>query len=240
VVDVPDPPEIAAAGSEGGPVMASSTEGEPGDIYSFPEFFSRLESKTSLSVRDAVESETELDGIVYHHRGVQVPGHDGLFVWEPGEEDSIPTFSFELNALGSRTVWAVFDATMSWDIYLLLFDGGAVVAWMSDAEFEAEEAETFDRKAAAIDAGRFSFGAIFQFGPDWVKREDWASASTAPAMLQLGDGQLIVPETEAEFYDNARAIPVELRPDEDGTPPDHLGLVDAELSIDAEEHSYPI
>jgi len=212
--------------------MASRTSGEPGDIYSFPEFFSRLESRTSLSVRDAVESETEIDGVVYHHRGVQVPGHDGLFVWEPATEESGPQFSFELNAVGPRTVWSVFDATMDWDIYLMLFDGGAVVAWMSDAEFEAEEAEEFEKKAAAIAAGRFSFGAIFQFGPDWVEREEWATESTAPAMIQLGNGELIVPHTEAEFYDNARAIPVELRRDTAQPPPEQLGLVDVELSID--------
>jgi hypothetical protein len=221
--------------------MASRTSGEPGDIYRFPEFFSRLQSKTSLSVRDAVESETEIDGIIYHQRGVQVPGHDGLFVWEPPEKQAVPTFSFELNTVGPRKVWAVFDATMSWDIYLRLFDGGAVVAWMSDAEFEAEEADSFESKTAAIDAGRFSFGAIFQFGPDWVEREDWAEKSTAPAMIQLGNGQLIVPDSEAEFYENTRAIPAEFRRNEDdGEIPEYLGLVDAELSIDASEYSYEI
>ncbi|MFW6331172.1 MAG: hypothetical protein ACOC3J_05555, partial [Gemmatimonadota bacterium] len=72
----------------------------------------------------------------------------------------------------------------------------------------------------------------FRFGPDWVEREEWALHSTAPAMIQTGDGQLLAPETPAEFYENAVAIPPELRPGDDEGAPEYLGLVDVGLSVD--------
>ncbi|TKR25673.1 hypothetical protein [Natronomonas salsuginis] len=205
------------------------------EIRSFPEFFDRLELQGALDIWDAVNSETEIEGLVYHHRGIQVPSYEGRFVYEPtdGEYDT-QAFSIEFGTVGPRSVWAVFDGSLSWDIYLLLYEEGAVVAWMSDAEFEAEEAGRFRSKAAAVEAGQFTFGTFFRFGPDWVEREEWGLRSTAPAMIQTGDGQLLTPETESEFYENAHAIPDEFRPAvETGAPP-FYGLLDAGLSVGPE------
>lgn len=212
--------------------MAGAEEEFERELYRFPSFLERLEAEGAIDVREVVTSETEIDGIVYHHRGVQVPAHTAMFAWEPPTDDSSPPrFSIESATVGPRSAWATFDATRDWDVYLLLFEGGAVVAWMTDAEFEAEEAEHFPSKAAAIRAGQFSFGAIFRFGPDWVERIDWAEESTAPAMIQLGDGRLLMPETEHEFHDHPEAIPVELRLSDPAAAPEHLGLVDVEISI---------
>lgn len=204
-------------------------------IRSFPEFFDRLEAQGALDFWDAVDSETEIEGLVYHHRGAQIPSYDGRFVLEPaGEGRETPAFSVEFGTVGSRSVWAVFDHTLSWDVYLLLYEEGAVVAWMSDAEFESEESAHFDSKARAVEAGQFSFGVFFRFGPDWVEREEWGKSSSAPAMLQLGDGRLLTPDTESEFYENAHAIPDEFRPAVDGNAPSFYGLLDAGLSADPE------
>lgn len=241
--------------------MSSVRDSELPKLVAFPEFFDRLREEGALDAKGAIESETEIDGVIYHHRGVQVPAHEATFVWEPGGgergmDDSDwepgdddpeppdaggepgngtgevgPRFSLEVGAVGPRGVYAVFDATRNWDVFLVLFEGGAVVAWMSDDEFEAEEADDFPSKARAVEAGRFSFGAFYRFGPDWVEREEWALESTAPAMIQTGDGGLIAPETPAEFYENARAIPPELRPGDDEGAPDYLGLVDVGLSV---------
>lgn len=205
-------------------------------IYRFPSFFDRLQEEGALNAWDAVdydvESETEIEGIIYHHRGVQVPSHDAKFIWEPEGGYSMPTFSVELGTVGPRSAWAVFDATLDWDVYLVLFEGGAVVAWMTDEEYETDEAERFRSKAAAIEAGSFSFGTFFRFGPDWVERDEWAKQSTAPAMIQLGDGRVLKPETSSEFYGTAGAVPVEFRPGKDEDPPAYLGLVDSHLSAD--------
>ncbi len=206
------------------------------ELRSFPEFFDRLEAGGALDLWDAVNSETEIEGLVYHHRGVQVPSYDGRFVLEPDDGTrSGPAFSVEFGTVGPRSVWAVFDLRLSWDVYLVLYEEGAVVAWMSDAEFESEEAGRFRSKAAAVEAGQFSFGVFFRFGPDWVEREEWGQSSTAPAMLQLGDGRLLTPETESEFYGNPHAIPDEFRPAADGGAPSFYGLLEAELSADSEE-----
>lgn len=199
-------------------------------LRSFPEFFDRLEAEGALDIWDAVDSETEIEGLVYHHRGVQVPSYDGRFVLEPADDYDTPAFSIEFGTVGERSVWAVFDRSLDWDVYLLLFEEGAVVAWMSDAEFEAEESHHFPSKAAAIEAGQFSFGVFFRFGPDWVEREEWGRTSSAPAMLQLGDGRLLTPETESEFYENSHAIPDEFREAVDTGASPFYGLLEAELS----------
>lgn len=221
------PPGSDPPGSAGGPA-----EGET-EIYRFPEFFERLRSQGALDVRDAVQSETEIDGTIYHHRGVQVPGYTTMVVWEPPASRSVPAFTVEVGTVGPRKAWATFDATREWDVYLVLFEKGAVVAWMTDAEFDAEEADLFASKAAAIQSGRFSFGVLFQFGPDWVEKESWGEQSSAPALIQLGDGRLLKPMTESEFHANVAAIPIELRDGFDGEPPDHLGLLDVGLSTES-------
>lgn len=194
-------------------------------IYRFPEFLDRLAERGALRVRDAVESETQVDGVLYHHRGVQVPAEGATFLWEPDEG----TFRLEVEAIGPRRAWARFDADRSWDAYLALYDGGAIVAWMTDEEFDEEEADSFPGKAAAIRAGRFSFGAFFVFGPDWIERETWAIESTAPALLQFGDGSIMDADDPDEFWEATAGIPSELRRDDPEPAPAHLGLVDAGL-----------
>ncbi len=199
----------------------SESEFEP-ELYRFPEFFDRLEGRGLLRARDAVESETEIDGMVYHHRGVQVPAETVTFLWNPDDETP-PEFRLDAEGIGERGAWATFDATATWDVYVMLYDGGAVIAWMSDREFDHDEADEFSSKALAIRAGRFSFAVFFLFGPDWIEREEWAQASSAPALLQLGDGNMITPESVEEFYEPLAAVPEELRrPPE--SPPDHLAL----------------
>ncbi len=205
------------------------------EIKIFPEFFDRLEADGALDFWDAVNSETEIEGLVYHHRGVQVPCYEGRFIDEPAEETGRSTraFSVEFGTVGPRSVWAVFDRSLSWDVYLVLFEEGAVVAWMSDAEFEAEESHHFPSKAQAVKFGQFSFGVVFRFGPDWVERERWALDSTAPALIQLGDGRLLTPETESAFYENAYAIPDEFRLAVDTGAAPYYGLLEAGLSVDS-------
>lgn len=193
------------------------------ELYHFPEFFERLQSRGALRMRDAIESETEIDGIVYHHRGVQVPADGATFLWED------ETFRLELETVGPRRAWARFDANRSWDVYLALFDGGAVVGWMTDAEFEAEEAEQFEGKATAIRAGHFSFGGLFVYGPDWIERETWALESTAPALLQFGDGTVLDPNNPDEFWEAEIAIPPELHRDDPQPAPEYLGVLEAEV-----------
>lgn len=208
--------------------MAAGGEDLP-KIYRFPEFFDRLRSRGALDVRGAVESETEIDGVLYHHRGAQIPGHNLMFVWEPGGDH--PQFSIELDTVGSRSLWAVFDARRSWDVYLMLYEGGALVAWMTDSEFEAEEASALPSKTAAVKAGRFSFGTFFRFGPDWVEVENWALESTAPAIIQTHTGETVKPDTPEEYFSYMESIPLELRPVDDGSPPEYLGLESIELSV---------
>lgn len=200
------------------------------EIYRFPEFFNRLSGRGLLRARDAIESETEVEGVVYHHRGVQLPAHSITFVWNPEGADE-PTFRVDVDGIGERGMRATFDADRNWDVYLMLHEGGAVIAWMSDREFEVDEADHFPSKAQAILAGRFSFAAFFLFGPDWIEREDWALESTAPALIQLGDGRMITPQTTAKFFEPLPAIPQELRPEPEPAPA-YLGLKDAALRSD--------
>lgn len=197
------------------------------EIYRFPDFFDRLHERGALRTRDAVEAETEIDGLLYHHRGAQVPAASATFLWDADRSPG-GTIRLEVEGIGPRRAWVDFDASLTWDVYLVLYPTGAVVAWMTDAEFEAEEADAFPSKAAAIRTGRFSFGTFFVVGPDWIEREEWARDSTAPALLQLGDGTVLDPGEPESFYAATEAIPSELRP-EPSPPPDYLGLLDAGL-----------
>lgn len=205
--------------------MGAEADVPESEIYRFPDFLERLASRGALRVQDAVQSETDVDGILYHHRGVQVPAEGATFLWEPDED----AFRLEVEAIGPRSAWARFDATRSWDAYLARYDGGAIVSWMTDEEFEREEADMFPGKAAAIQAGRFSFGAFFVFGPDWIERETWAIESTAPALLQFGDGSILDADDPEEFWTATPGIPPELRRDDPEPAPRYLGLIDAGL-----------
>lgn len=205
----------------------SAATGET-EIYQFPDFFERLEAKRRLEVRDAVTAETEIDGLTYHHRGIQVPASTAAFVRDE-DDNGNPVFRLVVQALGPRSVWAEFDLDAEWDVYLLLYEAGATVAWMSTSEFETDESEHFPSKAAAIKSGRFSFGTAFLVGPDWIEREDWALESTAPAAIQRGDGTMFAPYTVDEFYQASAAIPPEFRREDPEPAPAYLGLTEASL-----------
>lgn len=204
------------------------------EIYRFPHFLDRLEERGALRAREAVESKTEVEGLVYHHRGLQVPAYTTIFYEEP-DVAAGSAFRVEVGAVGDRAVSATFDRSYAWDAYAMFFDGGAVIAWMSDAEFEAEEAAEFESKAAAILAGRFSFGTVFVFGPEWMEREQWAKTSSAPALLQADTGDVIEAESAEEFTRYRPAIPPEFRPDAEEEPPGYLGLIDCSLESEQGE-----
>ena len=201
-------------------------DGEP-EVYQFPEFFDRLKTKGVMRTRDVVESTFDDDGLVYHHRGLQLPAQSVTFALEDAS-----TFAVHVDGLGARSVAARFDLDYGWDIYLVIDSDRPVVAWMTDAEYEAEEADAFPSKTAAILAGRFSFGTFFLHGSAWEGRRMWADGSTAPAILQLGDGRILDPVTEADFVAATAAIPPEFRQDDPTPPPDHLGLLSVTLEAD--------
>lgn len=206
------------------------SEGSSPEVYRFPSFLDRLEDEGGLEVRGMVDS--DVDGVVYHHRGVRVPGYNATFVREEARSHAVPAFSVEIDAVGPRSAWAVFDATIGWDLFLVQYDGGVVLALLSDEEFGAEDAREYGTKAAAVGSGQFSFGIFLHSGGDWEQRADLLRESASPAIIQLGDGRVIVPESETQFYEQTEAIPVELR-EGDETAPDHLGLLEFHLSIDS-------
>ena len=192
---------------------------ESPELYRFPEFFDRLRTKGVMRTRDVVESEHDDDGLVYHHRGLQLPAHSVTFTLE---DES--TFAVHVDGLGNRAATVRFDLDRAWDMYLLLDPDRPVVTWMSDDEFEAEEADTFSSKTAAVLAGRFSYGTFFLHGEAWDGRRTWAAQSTAPAIIQLGDGRVLDPVDEEAYRNGIAAIPPEARPDDPEPAPDHLGI----------------
>ena len=192
---------------------------ESPELYRFPEFFDRLRTKGVMRTRDVIESEHENDGLVYHHRGLQVPATSVTFTLE---DES--TFAVHVDGLGGRTVRVWFDLELAWDIYLILDPERPVVTWMSDEEYEAEEVDTFPSKSAAVQAGRFSYGTFVFHGDSWDGRRTWAANSTAPAILQLGDGRILDPVDEAAYRNANAAIPSEARSDNPSPAPEYLGV----------------
>lgn len=215
----------------------SQPDPDPGDrpwtdVSRFPTFLDHLEDEGAFSVRDIVadlEAELPIDGIVYHDRGIRVPGYNATFVHEPSRDR--PAFSLEVDTVGPRNAWAVFDAQLGWDLYLLQTDDVAALAWVSDEEYKTEEAATFETKHDALAAGRFSFGVFLYAGSEWEERVDRIGRTNAPAYLKRDDGTPVIPQTESEFYDYIGATATELRRTGGNAPP-YLGVLELEVSID--------
>ena len=189
-------------------------------LYRLPEFLARVREGGVHDVRENLGE--DVGGVLYHHRGVRVPGHNATFVWH--EDDA---FELVVDGVGDRGAWTTFDADRSWDVFFVRPAADApYLAWMTDAEFEAEEAERFDEKSAAAGAGRFSFGLYLQPTAVWSELADRARAVDAPCFIYRPSGRTLVPEGDLERYEHA--LPPELVGDE---PPDHLGLVDADVGL---------
>ncbi|OYR45866.1 hypothetical protein [Halorubrum sp. Ea8] len=180
-------------------------------LYELPQFRDRLRSEGALRVSEAVEH--DVSGVVYHHRGARVPGHEATFVWEGGR------FSLEIDAVGDRHAWVVFEDDAGWDVFVGRLAGDPpFVAWMCDGEFETEEADLVSEKTEAIGYGRFSFGCYLHGESTWRQKARRASMSTAPFFLNRPDGRTVVPDGSAT---PDGAVPPELRGED---PPAHLGL----------------
>ncbi|MDQ2049500.1 hypothetical protein RBH26_03290 [Natronolimnohabitans sp. A-GB9] len=202
------------------------------DVSRFPTFVDHLEDEGAFSVREIVDNldvEIPVDGIVYHDRGIRVPGYDATFVHEPSR--SRPAFSLEVDTVGPRNAWAVFDAQLGWDLYLLQTDDVAALAWVSDEEYKTEEVTLFDSKHDALAAGRFSFGVFCYSGSAWQERVERIQRTNAPAYLKRDDGTPVIPQSPSEFYDYIGSTATELRKDGGGAPP-YLGILELEVSID--------
>ncbi|WP_121741205.1 hypothetical protein [Natronorubrum halophilum] len=204
------------------------------DVSRFPTFVDHLEDEGAFSVRgivDHLEDEIDVDGIVYHDRGIRAPGYDATFVHEPSGSAGRQAFSVEVDTIGPRNTWAVFDATLGWDLYLLQAGDVAALAWVSDEEYKTEEATMFDSKHDALAAGRFSFGVFLYSGSDWDERVDRIQRTDAPAYLKRDDGTPVVPQTPSEFYDYIGSSAAELRKTGGGAPA-YLGVLELEVTID--------
>lgn len=198
--------------------MAADAQGEDW-LYHLPAFLDRLHEVEAQSVLDSFDA--RLGGVLYHHRGARVPGYDATFILGDG------TFELEIDAVGDRAAWAVFDASADWDFYLSKTPGDAAcLAWMADAEFEAEEAETFETKTEAVGLGRFSFGLYLQPPGEWEALEERIRETDAPCLVHRPSGRMLVPEGPLAEYE--AVVPPELL-DDGGGPPDHLGLVEAHV-----------
>jgi hypothetical protein len=199
----------------------------PGDenwLYHLPEFLNRVREQGAHVVND--ELDVDLGGVLYHHRGARVPAYNATFVWREGEGEN--RFELELDAVGPRGAWAVFDADRSWDFFLLRSGGDQpCLVWMTDAEFREEEADEFESKQEAVGLGRFSFGLYLHDTGSWTDVEAPARDADAPLFVHRPDGRTFVPE-ERDPAAFAAVLPEELRPN-DETPPDYLGVLEAHV-----------
>lgn len=205
-------------------------------LFQFPAFLDRLREVGAQGVLETIR--VPLGGVLYHHRGVRVPGYDATFVWHPAGSDNRdgehgggdrggdgPTFELVVDGVDDRAAWATFDAEREWDFFLAQPpDDAAYVAWMSDDEFETEEADEFTRKADAVGLGRFSFGLYLQPRDAWAELEERVAGVDAPCFVYRPGGRTLVPEGDLAAYDEV--VPPELL---GGTAPAHLGLQEAEL-----------
>jgi hypothetical protein len=223
--------------------MAGVQEDEEEWLYHLPEFLDRVREQGAQRVVESLDA--NIGGVLYHHRGARVLGHNATFAWGGGERASEDesededegkgagggegnTFDLEIDAVGSRAAWAVFDAGYEWDFYLVRAAGDTpCLAWMTDAEFDAEEAESFADKEAAVGTGRFSFGLYLQSPTVWEELEERARESDAPCFVHRPSGRTVVPEEGLEAFESV--VPPELLPDGDA-PPGYLGLVEADVS----------
>lgn len=212
-----------AGGHHGGPTDGdrNRTDGHEEDwLYHLPAFLDQVREQGAHGIVENLDA--AIEGVLYHHRGARIPGHNATFVWNEGAE----TFELEVDAVGPRTAWAVFDATREWDFYLSQTPGEeACLVWMSDDEFAAEEAENFARKREAVGLGRFSFGVYLETPDTWPDLSERVRDTDAPCLLQRPSGRTLVPESGLEAYDDV--VPPELLGRD---PPEHLGLVEANVS----------
>lgn len=191
-------------------------------LYHLPAFLERVRDRGAHRVSEEID--LDLGGVLYHHRGARIPAFDATFaLGEHGDR-----FELALDAVGPRSARAVFDAERSWDVYLVRIEGDQpCLVWMTDAEFRADEAGAFASKEAAVAAGRFSFGLYLHAPRTWADLAARARETDAPLFVHRPSGQTFVP-AERDLAAFAEVLPEELRPD-DATPPDYLGVVDAEV-----------
>lgn len=203
--------------------MSATPAGGEDWLFQFPAFLERLQEAGAQRVLETVK--VPLGGVLYHHRGVRVPGHDATFVWHPAEDGGDPTFEVVVDGVGDRAAWATFDAGRAWDVFLAQPpEDTAYFAWMTDDEFETEEADEYARKADAVGMGRFSFGLYLQPTDAWADLEARAREVDAPCFVYRPSGRTVVPEGDLDDYE--AVVPPELL---DGEAPNHVGLVDADL-----------
>lgn len=196
----------------------ADVHGEEGWLYHLPAFLDQVAETGAHSVRENVD--VPVGGVLYHHRGARIPAYNATFVRRDSE-----TFELELDAVGSRTARVSFDATRSWDFFLTKAPGDApCLAWMSDAEFRAEEAEQFADKQESISLMRFSFGVYIQSPDAWPDVERRATETDAPCFVYRPSGRTIVPEHDLAEYE--ALLPPELFGE---APPSYLGLTDITL-----------
>lgn len=204
--------------------MAESENGNGGgreQLYHLPEFLAQVREGGVHDVRENLGD--EVGGVLYHHRGVRVPGHNATFVWHEDEG----TFELVIDGVGDRGAWMTFDADRSWDFFFVQPPEDAPsLVWMTDAEFDAEEADRFDEKSAAIGSGRFSFGLYLQSAAVWPELEARAREADAPCFIYRPSGRTLVPEGDVADYEHA--LPPELVGDD---PPDYLGLFEADAGL---------
>lgn len=217
----------------GDPHGEAGAHGDESWLYHLPGFLDRVRDIGAHSVRENLD--VEFGGVLYHHRGARVPAHDATFVWsEDGE-----TFDLELDAVGDRSAWVRFDADREWDFFLTRASGDApCLAWMTDDEFQAEEADEYESKQESVGLLRFSFGIYLQSPDAWLEIEEQARDTDAACFVYRPGGRTLVPEEGLEEY--AAVLPPELLPDEQGDggsnaggedgPPNYLGVVEAQAT----------
>lgn len=189
-------------------------------LYHLPAFLDQVRQRGAHGIVENLDA--AVAGVLYHHRGVRVPGHNATFVWNEEAE----TFELEVDTVGPRSAWAVFDAACEWDFYLSKTPGDeACLAWMSDDEFAAEEAEAFDGKEESVGLGRFSFGLYLETPDTWPELAERARDTDAPCFFKRPSGRTLVPEDDLAAYEHV--VPPELL---GRNHPDHLGLVEANVA----------
>lgn len=203
--------------------MAADPPAEESWLYHLPAFLDRVRQAGAHSLTDEID--LDLGGVLYHHRGARLPAYNATFVWA-GD-----AFELELDVVGQRSAWAVFDAERDWDFFVQRAAGDEpCLVWMTDAEFAADEADDFDTKQEAVGMNRFSFGLYLHAPRTWTALEERARETDAPVFVHRPDGRTFVPE-ERDLAAFADVLPAELRPN-DETPPAYLGVLEAH--VDAE------
>lgn len=193
---------------------------EDDQLYELPEFLNGIRESGERSVVASVES--DVGGLLYHHRGIRMPGYDAVF--ECVGED---TFTLVVDCVGDRTARVEFDLEEAWDFYLLQPpEDSPYLTWICDAEFEADDADEFDSKAEAVGQGRFSFGLSLQPTEVWPQLESEALASNAPFFIFRPGSSTLIPEGDIMQYEEE--LPAEAL----GRPaPPSLGVVSADFGL---------